>query len=279
MNLEELRAQIDLLDDELLEIITKRMKIAAQTRPFKEQIQDPQRESQIILRAGDRLPRFLADDFAQKLYGVIFAEARRLQTAAAPIVAVYPKLNDVEELLLRRSKPDWITVTVDNLDSFIEGIESGRFTYAMLRSELLATRDWEALTEKIGASALRIISKLLLSNKPSRGLTSDDISYFLLGLTSVEQTGDRCLIACSAPACDSASAIKLKSIFNDLGIDALIMNNYPSQIEKGRDLHLIDFSSALKDGIVGDVIQRLKLGGFNPHVLGRYSVELAPGVP
>ena len=279
MNLKELRAKIDLLDNELLDIITERIKLAAQTRRLKEIIPDPKRESEIVSRAQRRLPPFFEGDFAQNLYNVIFAEARRLQHEAAPIVAVYPSFGEGEDFLFRCWNKDWIPVAVGDLALAIEGLNSGAFAYAVLKADLIVATNSEAITEELCAKNLPIISRIDLTDKQPHLAKQDVISYFLVALPGREQAGDRCLVTCSTPKGEDASADKIKGVFFELGLEPQILNTRPNRRENSLDIHLIDFSEALKGGIVETVLERLKFAGFNPHMLGRYSVVLVPNVP
>ena len=81
-SLQDLRAQIDAADSELLQALAKRMQLIKQIAPLKhgKPVTDASRESEVRERWVNRAAELgLAPEFATALLAVVFAESKRLQ--------------------------------------------------------------------------------------------------------------------------------------------------------------------------------------------------------
>lgn len=76
MGLEEIRAEIDSIDDELLRLLEKRFILAKKTRKFKEKTIDLSREKQIYSRLKSSS---LTDEQIHKIFSQIITECRNAQ--------------------------------------------------------------------------------------------------------------------------------------------------------------------------------------------------------
>ena len=81
MSLSKIREKIDLIDREILEKLNDRMELALQTRTFKRQISDHQREEQILKKIKKYAQRhtFIESDFAVRVFSELIKESNRLQ--------------------------------------------------------------------------------------------------------------------------------------------------------------------------------------------------------
>lgn len=82
MELKELRNQIDLIDDELVQLFTKRMEISAQVADYKREhnmpIHVPAREQDILQAVAKKAGPDMAS-YACELYSTIFELSRSYQ--------------------------------------------------------------------------------------------------------------------------------------------------------------------------------------------------------
>lgn len=81
MSLSEIREKIDSIDREILEKLNERMELAMQTREFKPQISDRQRETQILdkIRKYSMGYTLIESDFAVRVFSEFLKESNRLQ--------------------------------------------------------------------------------------------------------------------------------------------------------------------------------------------------------
>ncbi len=81
MRLAEIREKIDSIDREILEKLNDRMEFAKQTRKFKPQTSDRQREIQILekIRKYSIQLTHIESDFAVRVFSEFIEESNRLQ--------------------------------------------------------------------------------------------------------------------------------------------------------------------------------------------------------
>ena len=81
MSLAKIREKIDLIDREILEKLNERMELALQTRKFKLQNSDRQRETQILekIRKYSMRHPLIESDFAERIFSEFIKESNRLQ--------------------------------------------------------------------------------------------------------------------------------------------------------------------------------------------------------
>ena len=82
MNLDELRAEIDAIDDELAALLARRMALAARVAAFKREtgapVLQPERERAVLARLGAGMdPQYLPA--LETVYQAIFRASRELQ--------------------------------------------------------------------------------------------------------------------------------------------------------------------------------------------------------
>lgn len=81
MSLAKIRENIDRIDIEILERLNERMELALQTKKFKLNTSDRQREIQVLKRIREyagRL-RLINSNFAEKIFIELIRESRRIQ--------------------------------------------------------------------------------------------------------------------------------------------------------------------------------------------------------
>jgi chorismate mutase len=79
MNLETTRKNIDLLDSEILKLLKDRMEQVLLTKKFKSQIEDSQRENEVLERIRQNSTGLINADFIEKIYIEIIKESKNLQ--------------------------------------------------------------------------------------------------------------------------------------------------------------------------------------------------------
>src|SRR6056297_682546 len=87
VNLEDIRKQIDILDGKLIKLLTDRMEQALLAKRFKTEVEDKDREQQIIDKIRDNAQNLLDGDFLVMLYQKIIQESKELQNKDTKIIA------------------------------------------------------------------------------------------------------------------------------------------------------------------------------------------------
>lgn len=79
MGLDEIRRNIDLIDSEILRLLTVRMEQALRAARFKDRIEDRDRDEQVLHRARRLSGGLLSSDFVERLFLEIIKESKELQ--------------------------------------------------------------------------------------------------------------------------------------------------------------------------------------------------------
>ena len=101
MNLDEIRTEIDAVDDELTKLFTKRMELAAEVAEYKREnamnVYDPARERKKLADISAKLPDDLKE-YGFSLYSLIFQLSGSSQSL---ILMKSPSISVVELLFFR----------------------------------------------------------------------------------------------------------------------------------------------------------------------------------
>ncbi|MFA6119140.1 MAG: chorismate mutase [Parachlamydiales bacterium] len=71
MSLIDLRKQIDTIDDQIIDLLEKRLKIAKEVRKFKKQTADENREKEILAK--------IHSQYIKDIYMTIFKNSKKVQ--------------------------------------------------------------------------------------------------------------------------------------------------------------------------------------------------------
>lgn len=78
-NLSEIRKKIDELDDEIISLLSKRLECVVETLGKKDNIEDLNREFQIIQKLKERAGNAETEHYLTEIYKLIFKEGKRIQ--------------------------------------------------------------------------------------------------------------------------------------------------------------------------------------------------------
>ncbi|MCL2294095.1 MAG: chorismate mutase [Spirochaetes bacterium] len=90
MGINEIRENIDRIDQQILELLNERMKQAVLVRKFKEKSEDKARELEVLKkvvqtgRSAGNQDSLLDPAFIEKLYIIIIEESKRVQDLCTP---------------------------------------------------------------------------------------------------------------------------------------------------------------------------------------------------
>ena len=85
MDIEQLRPRIDAIDDQVLDLLSKRAGAALDVGDYKKRrglpVHDPERENTVVNRMQTRNPGPLPADAVERIYRTIIEEMRKLEDA------------------------------------------------------------------------------------------------------------------------------------------------------------------------------------------------------
>jgi prephenate dehydratase/chorismate mutase/prephenate dehydratase len=123
---ENLRAQIDLLDAQLVRILDDRMELTLRVRRLKNQILDAAREEKVLEVVARHAQGVVSAPFAQKLFREIMAESRRLQSEDFRLVGFQGEHGAYSEQALRKLEPAAVPVPCKDFIDVFEAVRSGQ---------------------------------------------------------------------------------------------------------------------------------------------------------
>ena len=79
MKLEELRDKIDKIDEDIIKLLIERFEVVEQIMSLKSEIEDKNRENEILTKLNSLTNKTKNQEFFTKIYKFIFEESKKIQ--------------------------------------------------------------------------------------------------------------------------------------------------------------------------------------------------------
>lgn len=80
MSLQEIRKEIDIIDNQIVQLLSARLKLAMKSKAYKKKIEDKAREEDILAKLEKMAEEYGLDfNYLMKVYKIIFTEGKRRQ--------------------------------------------------------------------------------------------------------------------------------------------------------------------------------------------------------
>ena len=135
MNLETIRKNIDLLDSEILKLLKDRMEQVLLTKKFKSQIEDSQRENEVLERIRQNSTGLINADFIEKIYIEIIKESKNLQQNDWELIAFQGEHGAYGEVASRKWNSDFIPIPCREFADVFEGVKDGLYEFGIVPVE------------------------------------------------------------------------------------------------------------------------------------------------
>jgi prephenate dehydratase/chorismate mutase/prephenate dehydratase len=136
MTLEELRTDIDRIDERILALLAQRMEKALLTSSFKNGLtKDEAREEAVIARARRPSRRLVSPDFAAELYARIIEESRGLQEQELATIAFQGDHGAWSEAAALAWDPEIAAIPCREFVDVFEAVQEGRVDYGIVPVE------------------------------------------------------------------------------------------------------------------------------------------------
>ncbi|MDO4570964.1 MAG: prephenate dehydratase domain-containing protein [Planctomycetia bacterium] len=139
LNLKSLRREIDRIDNNILQMLQKRLEVARLVVKFKQELhQDinvPERETQILDSLKGRERSLLSAEMIEDIYRTIFAESKRLQSESKPLVAFQGEHGAHSEVACRRWNPNIAPIPCPEFVDVFKGVVEGSYEYGIVPIE------------------------------------------------------------------------------------------------------------------------------------------------
>ena len=134
--LKQLRDQIDAIDSDLLQLVSRRAELAQQIGKIKKSdiIYRPEREAQILMRIQEQNPGPISNMHIKQLFTEIMSLCRALEK---PMSVAYlgPNGTFSEEAALKRFGSAITTIACDSIDEVFRTVESDAANYGVVPVE------------------------------------------------------------------------------------------------------------------------------------------------
>ena len=135
MSLKEIRKSIDLIDSKILELLSDRMQLALMAKRLKSQIEDRERERELLENIKSNSTGLIHAKFIEKIYTEIIKESKSLQQKDYQLIAFQGEHGAYGEVASREWRSDVIPVPCTEFVGVFEGVESGLFDYGIVPVE------------------------------------------------------------------------------------------------------------------------------------------------
>ncbi len=137
IDLSYVRRKIDQLDNNMLQLLQKRMEVARISAVFKDpdKIDDPKRESEVVKALTDRENALLKGEFIESLYSLIFKESKRIQRETTTLAAFQGEHGAYSESACRLWNPNFAPMPCEEFADIFRGVESGIYDYGVIPVE------------------------------------------------------------------------------------------------------------------------------------------------
>ncbi|MBW1782029.1 MAG: prephenate dehydratase [Deltaproteobacteria bacterium] len=135
MRLKEIRKNIDNLDFQVMQLLNNRMEQVLLAKKFKSDIEDTEREKEVLDRIEGNCTRLIRAEFMEKIYIEIIKESKRLQQNDFHLIAFQGDHGAYGEMASTEWNRDLVPFPCNTFAEVFEGIHSGLYEYGIVPVE------------------------------------------------------------------------------------------------------------------------------------------------
>lgn len=135
MKLDEIRKNIDLIDSRIFKLLNDRMEQGLLAKKFKDRIEDPQREKELLARIRKNPNALLGAGFSEGLYKTVIAYSKKLQEQDLVITGFQGEHGAYSEEAVREFDSAYVTIPCTTFNEVFEGVNSGMYDYGIVPVE------------------------------------------------------------------------------------------------------------------------------------------------
>jgi prephenate dehydratase/chorismate mutase len=135
MNLKDLRDSIDVLDARILALVNERMEKAILTSALKSEVEDKDRESEVLEKAKRSARCLLDHDFAEKFAKAVIGESKRLQALSLKTVGFQGEHGAYSEVAAKTWDDKAASIPCREFSDVFDSVEDGLFDFGIVPVE------------------------------------------------------------------------------------------------------------------------------------------------
>jgi prephenate dehydratase/chorismate mutase len=156
MELREIRERIDCIDREIVSLLEARMELSIRSGRFKERVDDPGREAEIMARLEALSCDLVEAEFRKRILRSIMDEGKRLQREHGRLVAFQGEHGAYGEMAARRLSPGGVYIPCVEFADVFKGVEEGYFDLGAIPVENLIAGSVSQPNDLLVSTKLRI---------------------------------------------------------------------------------------------------------------------------
>ncbi len=157
-----LRKKIDYLDQKIIHLIDQRMELALQTRNFKKNITDAQREKSILSNIKKMPLRFVTEEFSQRLIKNLIRESKKLQKKQEGLIGFQGERGAYSEEAAMMFNKKLVTIPCSDFKTVFRGVFEGWFNYGLVPAENSTEGQVNSVSDLFIQYDLKIIGEIIL---------------------------------------------------------------------------------------------------------------------
>jgi len=135
MSLKKIRGNIDLLDSQILQLLDNRMELVLIAKKFKTEIEDNEREKEVLDRTRKNSTGLVHAEFIEKIYVEIIRESKNLQQNDFELIAFQGEHGAYGEVASREWNGDLVPFPCGEFAEVFEGVQSELYEYGIVPVE------------------------------------------------------------------------------------------------------------------------------------------------
>ena len=135
MSLKEIRKRIDIIDSQILQLLNNRMEQVLLAKKFKTEIEDNEREREVLDRIARISTGLIHSELMEKIYVEIIKESKKLQQNDLELIAFQGEHGAYGEVASMEWNKDLVPFPCGTFAEVFERVESGLYEYGIVPVE------------------------------------------------------------------------------------------------------------------------------------------------
>lgn len=160
MGLKEIRREIDIIDRKLLNLLNSRMERVLTMRKFKEHIEDPKREKELLEHVRSRAGRLVDPEFGERLFNTVLDMSKALQRKKCKLIAFQGEHGAYSEQAAIAWKSEYVPIACAEFVDVFDGVASGQYDFAIVPVETTRGGDVGQVNDLLINADLHIVGAI-----------------------------------------------------------------------------------------------------------------------
>lgn len=135
MNLKEIRKKIDVTDSRIIQLLNDRMELAILAKRFKTEVEEPQREKEILVKIDRRTKHLFDVDLLKKLFTEIIGESKRLQRVDHKLIGFQGEHGAYSEIAAYYFNEKYVAIPCKEFLDVFNGVAAGWYDFGIVPVE------------------------------------------------------------------------------------------------------------------------------------------------